>query len=102
MALSDVLNRLLGFLRASYPDGVPAHDYVPLLALLRRRLTDDEVLAVAWELMAHSDTPTGGTDARVAITKVTAEMPSLQDTERVRQRLVAAGWPVDDAWGLPD
>lgn len=41
MALSDVLNRVLGFLRAGYPDGVPTNDYVPLLALLRRRLTEE-------------------------------------------------------------
>jgi hypothetical protein len=34
MALSDVLMRVVGFLRAGYPEGVPAHDYIPLLALL--------------------------------------------------------------------
>ena len=50
MALSDVLMRVVGFLRAGYPEGVPAHDYIPLLALLRRRLSDDEVMAVAAEL----------------------------------------------------
>jgi hypothetical protein len=43
-----------------------------------------------------------GTDAMVAITKVTAELPSPQDTDRVRARLVAAGWPVDDSWGWTD
>lgn len=102
MALSDVLNRLIGFLRAGYPEGVPAHDYVPLLALLRRRLSDDEIVAVASELMSDGNGPVGGTDVRVAITKVTEEMPSQEDTDRVRQRLVAAGWPVDDAWGLSD
>jgi hypothetical protein len=71
MALSDVLMRVVGFLRAGYPEGVPAHDYVPLLALLRRRLSDDE-------------------------------MPSPEDTERVRQRLVAVGWPVTDGVDGPD
>jgi hypothetical protein len=101
MALSNVLNRVLGFLRAGYPDGVPAHDYVPLLALLRRRLSEDEVHAVASELMAQN-TPVSGTEARVAITKVTDEMPSPHDTDRVRQRLAAAGWPVDEGWGLLD
>lgn len=102
MALSDVLNRVLGFLRAGYPDGVPAKDYVPLLALLRRRLADDEIVAVATELMSHGNAPVSGTDAMVAITKVTAEMPSPQDTARVRQQMMAAGWPVDDSWGVSD
>ena len=102
MGLSDVLNRVLGFLRAGYPHGVPAQDYVPLLALLRRRLTEDEVLALATELMSHGNAPVPGADAMVAITKITDEMPSPQDTARVRQRLVATGWPVDDSWEVTD
>jgi hypothetical protein len=99
MALSDVLTRFLGFLRAGYPEGVPTNDYIPLVALLRRRLSDDEVVALASELMSTGHAPVEGTDARVAITKITDEMPSQQDTERVRQRLVAAGWPVSESWG---
>jgi hypothetical protein len=98
MALSNVLMRVVGFLRAGYPQGVPAHDYIPLLALLRRRLSDDEVMAVAAELTSDgSMTPVGGTDMGVAITKLIEDMPSPEDTERVRQRLVAVGWPVNDA-----
>lgn len=103
MALPDALNRVLGFLRAGYPHGVPVNDYVPLLALLRRQLSDDEVLAVTSNLMAsHENGPVAGTDAMVAITKVTDEMPSAHDTDRVRQRLVAVGWPVDDSWRSSD
>jgi Protein of unknown function (DUF3349) len=37
MALSDVLTKIVGFLRAGYPEGVPDGDYIPLVALLRRR-----------------------------------------------------------------
>jgi hypothetical protein len=96
MPLTDVLTRIVAFLRAGYPEGVPARDYIPLLALLRRRLTDDEVVAVAAELMSGGDTPVEGTDVRVAITKLTDDLPSHDDTERVKQRLVAAGWPVTD------
>ena len=99
MALSDMLMRVVGFLRAGYPQGVPARDYVPLLALLRRRLTDDEVIAVAAELTSEgSMTPVGGADMGVAITKQTDEMPSPEDTERVKRRLTAVGWPVTDAF----
>jgi hypothetical protein len=74
-------------------------DEVGVMALLRRRLSDDEVVALASELMSTGHAPVEGTDARVAITKITDEMPSQQDTERVRQRLVAAGWPVSESWG---
>jgi hypothetical protein len=96
MPLSSLLTRIVAFLRAGYPEGVPTNDYVPLLALLRRRLSDDEVFAVATELMSNGQAPVEGTDVRVAITKLTDEMPSPEDTERVKRRLVAAGWPVTD------
>jgi hypothetical protein len=102
MALSDMLMRVVGFLRAGYPEGVPAHDYVPLLALLRRRLSDDEVIAVATEVISGKNGPVDATDVRVAITKLTDEMPSPEDTERVKQRLAAVGWPVTDAFESSD
>jgi hypothetical protein len=101
MALSDVLAKIVGFLRAGYPEGVPVGDYIPLVALLRRRLSDDEVIAVATELISTGGAPVQGTDVRVAITKLTDELPSPEDTERVKRRLAAAGWPVSDPFGSP-
>jgi hypothetical protein len=102
MALSDVLMRVVGFLRAGYPEGVPAHDYIPLLALLRHRLSDDDVIAVATQLIFSRDTPIDGRDVRVGITKLTDEMPSPEDTERVKRRLAEVGWPVSEALGFSD
>jgi hypothetical protein len=102
MALSDMLMRVVGFLRADYPEGIPAHDYIPLLALLRRRLSDDEVIAVAREMISGGHIPIDDTDVRVAITKLTDEMPSPEDAERVKSRLAAVGWPVSDAFGSSD
>jgi Protein of unknown function (DUF3349) len=102
MALSDMLMRVVGFLRAGYPEGVPARDYIPLMALLRRRLSDDDVITVATELISGGNMPADGTDVRVAITKLTDEMPSPDDTERVKQRLAAVGWHVSDDLGTSD
>jgi Protein of unknown function (DUF3349) len=96
MTLSDVVVRIVGFLRAGYPEGIPTRDYVPLLALLRRRLSDDDVIAIAAQVISRNDRPVDVTDVRVAITKLTDEMPSPEDAERVRQRLAAVGWPVED------
>jgi hypothetical protein len=101
MALSDSLARVLGFVRVGYPDGVPYADQVPLLALLRRRLSDDEVVALAVELAATGALPVDGIDIRVAITKLTNEMPSAEDTARVKQLLIDAGWPVGEPLDLP-
>lgn len=102
MALSDVLARMLAFLRAGYPDGVPVDDYIPLVAVLRRRLTEAEVLTLTSQLIAAGTKPAQGTDVRVAITKLTDEMPSHEDVQRVERRLLAAGWPIDDPLTFPE
>jgi hypothetical protein len=81
---------------------VPDGDYIPLVALLRRRLSDDEVIAVATELILTGGAPVQGTDVRVAITKLTHELPSADDTERVKRRLAVAGWSVSDPTGSPE
>jgi hypothetical protein len=42
MALPGALQRIVDWLRASYPEGVPEHDYLPLFALLSTRLSAEE------------------------------------------------------------
>ena len=92
--MSRFLNAIVSWLRAGYPEGVPSRDYLPVLALLSRRLTTDEVKAVASELMQRGDFDQ--VDIGVAITQITDELPSSDDIERVRTRLAAKGWPLDD------
>ena len=89
------LASIIGWLRAGYPEGVPEQDYVPLLALLRRRLSPDEVQQVA-EMIMHAEEQTDDIDIGVRITKITNELPSEDDVARVRVRLAAAGWPLGD------
>ena len=92
--MNGFLNKIVAWLNAGYPEGVPGPDRVPLLALLKRRLTDDEVKAVAQELMDRGEFD--HVDIGVLITQLTDELPSTDDIERVRQRLAAKGWPLDD------
>jgi hypothetical protein len=82
-------------LRAGYPEGIPPTDTFALLALLTRRLSNDEVKLVANELMKRGDFD--NVDIGVMISKLTDELPSPEDIERVRTRLAAHGWPLDDA-----
>ena len=42
-----VMTNVLGWLHEGYPEGVPPKDYFPLLALLKRSLTEDEVVKAA-------------------------------------------------------
>ena len=51
---SSALGRIVAWLREGYPGGVPDHDYVPLLALLERRLTRSEVKQIAKALRRRS------------------------------------------------
>lgn len=89
MSRPSFLDSIVGWLREGYPQGVPPQDYVPLLALLRRRLTDDEVAAVVRELVATGEVPVDSVDIGTSITKVTDALPSEDDIDRVREHLPA-------------
>ncbi len=97
IAIPHVLAKIVAFLRTGYPEGVPRTDYIPLLALLPRRLSEDEVVAVGSELAAREMMPIEGTDIRVAITKITGALPSETDIDRVKRQLEASGWPIRDS-----
>jgi Protein of unknown function (DUF3349) len=86
---------MVAFVRVGYPQGVPETDYIPLLALLRRRLSDDEVGAVANELVSRGDLNIDTANIGAAITRITDELPSPADLDRVQRRLETIGWPVD-------
>jgi hypothetical protein len=93
--VNNFLSSIVNWLRAGYPDGIPPTDYFPLLALLSHRLSNDEVKVVARELLQRDGFDE--IDILVAIMQVTDQLPSTEDFERVRQRLAAKGWPLDDA-----
>jgi Protein of unknown function (DUF3349) len=95
MSLGDLAARMVAFVRAGYPQGVPETDYIPLLALLRRRLSDDEAAAVATQLAARGELNIDTADIGAAITRITDGLPSPADLDRVQRRLEAIGWPVD-------
>lgn len=90
-----LVGRVVDWLRVGYPTGLPDRDFVPLIALLRRRLTDEEVRDVARRLALAGVLPTGRVDIGTAIAEVTTELPSEVDIARVRAYLNAHGWPVD-------
>jgi hypothetical protein len=88
------LAKIAAWITAGYPEGVPGPDRVPLLALLNRRLSNDDVKALAQDLMDRGEFD--HVDIGVLITQTTDELPQPADVERVRERLAAKGWPLDD------
>lgn len=92
--MNSFLTKIVAWLQAGYPDGIPLTDRDPLMALLARRMSNDEVKAVARALIDRGEFD--HFDIGVLITQVTDELPREEDVERVRRRLAAKGWPLDD------
>ena len=92
--MNRFLSGIVAWLRAGYPNGVPDNDYLPILALLSRRLTAEEVLEVARQLK-HLPSP-GFVDIGVEILRITDQLPKPAEVERVRAKLAAYGWPLDN------
>lgn len=92
------LQRILNWLRAGYPQGVPPIDYQPVLALLRRQLSEEEADAIALKVIAdaraHGRMP-DQMSARTAILGTTDELPTDDDVRRVESHLREYGWPFE-------
>jgi Protein of unknown function (DUF3349) len=96
---SNFLTRALGWLRAGYPAGVPRQDYVALLGVLRRNLTEDEVRKIAQDLADASQgspDPITTEDIEQMINGTVLQEPTPEDVVRVSAHLAAGGWPLAD------
>ena len=93
------LGRAVEWLRAGYPAGVPRQDYVALLGLLRRKLTDAEVRKISQDLADQSilnDEHITTADIEAMINDAVLQDASADDVARVSARLAAGGWPLVD------
>jgi hypothetical protein len=96
---SNFLTRSVGWLRAGYPTGVPRQDYVALLGLLRRKLTDEEIHQIATDLADQSvlnGDPITVADVEEMINGSILQKANEEDVARVSARLAAGGWPLVD------
>lgn len=91
----SVLDNVLGWLHQGYPEGVPPKDYFALLALLKRSLTEEEVVKAAQTVLKGTDSDTvSEQEIRAAIHTITAEEPSPEEVHQVAARLASVGWPL--------
>ena len=90
-----VMDNILGWLHRGYPEGVPQKDYFALLALLKRSLTEDEVIRAAQSVLKStpSDTVTEQ-QIRTAVHSVIAKEPNPEEIHQVASRLASVGWPL--------
>jgi hypothetical protein len=91
MRINDALDEPLAILRRAYPVGVPEEDYLPLLAELSEDMSEENVGIVVAELI-DGERVVVANDAAAA---QSISRPDRTARERVRARLVAAGWRSD-------
>ena len=93
-----VLDNVLGWLHEGYPEGVPPKDYFPLLALLKRSLTEDEVVKAAQSVLKSTEADTVTEDEiRRAVHAVIEKEPNPEEIHQVASRLASVGWPLSSA-----
>lgn len=87
---------VLNWLHQGYPQGVPQKDYFPLLALLKRTLSEEDVVKAARILLREADSDTPVTAERIdqAIRDITETEPSPEEIRQVASRLASVGWPL--------
>ena len=92
---SHSFDSVVNWLRAGYPDGVPPKDYFPLLALLKRSLTEDEVVRAAQSVLkSNTDDTVTEDEIRTAVAAIIDKEPNPEEIHQVASRLASVGWPL--------
>ena len=91
----SVLDNVLAWLHQGYPEGVPPKDYFALLALLKRSLTEEEVVTAAQSVLKNSESDTvTEEEIRQAVHAVIEKEPNPEEIHQVAARLASVGWPL--------
>lgn len=92
------VDNVVGWLHEGYPHGVPPKDYFPLLALLMRSLTEEEVVKAARTILRQGDVDTPVTEQQIrdAIHEVIEKEPNPEEIHQVAARLASVGWPLEN------
>jgi len=96
MTEQNFFESVLKWLHLGYPEGVPPKDYIPVLALLKRSLSEEDVVKAAQAVLKHADSDAPVTDHEIeqAIRKVTEKEPNPEEMHQVASRLASVGWPL--------
>ncbi|MGV1028208.1 MAG: DUF3349 domain-containing protein [Dermatophilaceae bacterium] len=96
---ASVPRHIIAWLKGGYPHGVPESDYVALLGILHRQLTDVEVREIAGSLAqgAEPGAPITEESIRSMIDRRIHEQADDASITRVSTRLKAGGWSLADS-----
>jgi len=90
---------VIAWLNAGFPEGVAPKDHFALLALLKRSLSDEDVVAAAKAILKSGDpdTPVTEDQIRDVITALIDKDPNPEEMHQVSARLASVGWPLATA-----
>jgi ribonuclease I len=89
------LDNVLRWLHEGYPEGVPPKDYFAVLALLKRSLTEEEVVKAAQSVLKSTEGDSVTEDEiRTAVHAVIDKEPNPEEIHQVAARLALVGWPL--------
>ncbi|MCW2515548.1 MAG: hypothetical protein JWR11_4590 [Mycobacterium sp.] len=91
----SLFENIVNWLNAGYPEGVPPKDYFPLLALLKRSLSEEDVVKAAQTVLKSTagDAVTED-EIRKAVASVNGKEPNPEEIRQVASRLASVGWPL--------
>jgi hypothetical protein len=96
--MASPVSKILEWLKAGYPEGIPPNDYPPVLGVLRRNLTEDDIETIADELAYQSVSngvePVTAEQIRAMIKEQVFQSCTPDDITRVSAKLAAGGWPL--------
>jgi hypothetical protein len=86
---------VLKWVHEGYPEGVPPKDYFPLLALLKRSLTEEQVIRAAQVILRNGDdSPVTIEQIMQTILEITEKEANPEEVHQVASRLASVGWPL--------
>lgn len=98
MSDEPLIARILHWLKAGYPEGIPEHDFPSVLLVLRRNLSEDEIESIADDLTVQSISngvePVNAEHIRAMVREHAFQSASPEDVQRVSAALARGGWPL--------
>ncbi len=96
--VESTVGKILNWLKAGYPDGIPQSDFPSVLLVLRHNLTDTEIEAIADDLalesISNDSEPVTAQHIRDMVHDHAFQQASDDDIRRVSAVLASGGWPL--------
>ena len=90
--------KILNWLKAGYPEGIPPRDFPSVLQVLRRNLGDADIESIADDLalqsVSNGSEPVSAEHIRAMVREHAFQTATPDDLLRVSAALARGGWPL--------